>query len=99
MNPRDPGASPPDDGAPECRTFMLVDLTAAGKTAKNGTLVIGAVSSNRILVLSGGNALGFAPDDIGVELILLLEETSGKLSGNIVSGEGTDEVFAKLCIK
>lgn len=97
LNPRDPIDEPPVD--PKCWTFLLVELTNAGKAVKNGTSVTGSISNNRILILSSGNALGFAQDDIGVQIIVAAQENNAKLSGNVISGEGSEEITVKLCLR
>lgn len=43
-----------------CWTFLLVDVTRAGRTVVVGTPVLGAVSESRIAVLANG-VLGYAP--------------------------------------
>lgn len=98
LNPRDPVDEPPVN--PECWTFVLVELTSAGRSVKNGASVTGSVTNNRVLILGSGNALGFASDHIGIQIVVAASQQSNpKLLGNVISGEGSEEVTVKLCLR
>ena len=99
VNPRDPGNPPPGDPPSRCWTFQLVDVTSAAKTVRNGASASGTLSDNRVLVLSGGVAIGYAPVAYSAEMIAAVEDTGGRLLGRVVSGEEAAEVIVELCVR
>lgn len=66
-------------------TFIVVDPTTLAREARVGAAVFGTVSSRRILVESASGPLGFAPSDVGKQMLRALAKTEGKLRGEVVA--------------
>lgn len=82
----------------ECFQFKLQEPSELVKKVAVGESVFGDFSDERILIMAGIGALGFAPKNVSKKIALIAKQKQVSIQGTIVEKIGNENVEVKICL-